>query len=81
MNNPASVLRRAGYAFQRQENNEMIDKKILHVYSSWTAGGAEKVMLSIVRELQKKGLDNIILCPRDSYLFEQAKASGIKAWP
>ncbi|MCB4792497.1 MAG: glycosyltransferase family 4 protein [Elusimicrobia bacterium] len=56
-------------------------KKILHVYSSWTAGGAEKVMLSIVNELQKRGIDNAIACPQDSYLFERAKALGIKVYP
>lgn len=55
-------------------------KKILHIYSSWTAGGAEKLMLSLAAELQKNGTDNIIAAPGDSYLYAKAKEMGLKAY-
>ena len=56
-------------------------KTILHVYSSWTAGGAEKLMLSLADGLEKKGLNNIIACPGDSYMFKKAGEYGLKACP
>lgn len=56
-------------------------KKILHIYSSWTAGGAEKLMLSLAAELQKNGTENIIAAPGDSYLYAKAKELGLKAYP
>ena len=54
----------------------MAQKKVLHIYSSWTAGGAEKLMLSLASELEKKGIKNIIAAPKDSYMFKKAVESG-----
>lgn len=56
-------------------------KKVLHIYSSWTAGGAEKIMLSLAAALQRAGIENIIASPGDSYMFEQARKLGLAAWP
>lgn len=58
----------------------MNDKKVLHVYSSWTAGGAEKLMLSLAGELEKKGIKNVIAAPEDSYMFKKAIEMGLTAY-
>jgi glycosyltransferase involved in cell wall biosynthesis len=52
--------------------------KILHVYSSWSKGGAEKLMVSLAAELEKIGLVNIIASPKDSYITELAKSLGLQ---
>jgi glycosyltransferase involved in cell wall biosynthesis len=54
-------------------------RTILHVYSSWTAGGAEKLMLTLAAELEKRGTHNIIACPQDSYMFSRAAELGLEA--
>ena len=59
----------------------MISKRVLHLYSSWTAGGAEKLMLSLAQALEKEGIINIIAAPAGSYVLEQAKKKGLKAYP
>jgi hypothetical protein len=59
----------------------MESKKVLHIYSSWTKGGAEKLMLSLAKELNKLGTENVIAAPSDSYIFSQARSSGLKAYP
>ncbi|HBU68837.1 MAG TPA: hypothetical protein DEE98_00460 [Elusimicrobia bacterium] len=51
---------------------------ILHVYSSWTPGGAEKVMLLLANCLEKSGVRNIIASPKNSFLFNEAVKSGLK---
>jgi glycosyltransferase involved in cell wall biosynthesis len=51
--------------------------KILHVYSSWSRGGAEKLMVWLARELEKNGFTNIIAAPRDSYITELSKSLGL----
>ncbi len=56
-------------------------RSVLHVYSSWTAGGAEKLMLSLAAGLEKKGVRNIVACPGDSYMFKKALEYGLKAYP
>ena len=55
--------------------------KVLHLYSSWTKGGAEKVMLQLIKGLEDAGIENVIGCPGDSYIFEQAEFLKIKAYP
>jgi glycosyltransferase involved in cell wall biosynthesis len=55
--------------------------KVLHLYSSWTKGGAEKIMLRLIKGLEDSGVKNVIGCPGDSYIFEQAKTMNIKAYP
>ena len=59
----------------------MFSKRVLHLYSSWTAGGAEKLMLSLAQALEKNGIVNIIAAPAGSYVLEQAKKTGLKAYP
>jgi glycosyltransferase involved in cell wall biosynthesis len=54
-------------------------KRIAHVYSSWTAGGAEKIMVALARGLEQAGYHNVIAAPGDSYLFAQAHHAGITA--
>ncbi|MCX5779128.1 MAG: glycosyltransferase family 4 protein [Elusimicrobia bacterium] len=56
-------------------------KKIAHIYSSWTAGGAEKIMLSLAAGLERAGYLNFIVAPGDSYLFSQARRMEIAACP
>ncbi|MBN1823579.1 MAG: glycosyltransferase family 4 protein [Endomicrobiales bacterium] len=53
-------------------------KKILHVYTSWTAGGAEKLMLLLAEHLEKKGFSNVIACPGNSYIAKKAAELGLK---
>ncbi|HLD29566.1 MAG TPA: glycosyltransferase, partial [bacterium] len=58
----------------------MSHTKIVHIYSSWTAGGAEKVMLDIAEGLEKKGFPSVLACPRDSYLFRSAGERGLTSY-
>jgi glycosyltransferase involved in cell wall biosynthesis len=57
----------------------MPEIRVLHIYSSWTAGGAEKLMLSLAGGLEKKGIKNIIAAPEDSYMFQKALEAGLPA--
>jgi len=59
----------------------VFSKRVLHLYSSWTAGGAEKLMLSLAQALEKEGIADIIAAPEGSYVLEQAKKMGLKAYP
>ncbi len=59
----------------------MFSKKILHLYSSVTAGGAEKLMLSLAQGLDKEGLKDIVVAPKRSYAYEQALKMGLEAYP
>ncbi|MCX5782103.1 MAG: glycosyltransferase family 4 protein [Elusimicrobia bacterium] len=56
----------------------MFSKRVLHLFSSWTAGGAEKLMLSLAQGLEKEGLQNYIAAPKKSYLIEYAKKMNLK---
>ena len=67
--------------FQSNIISGMFSKRVLHLYSSWTVGGAEKLMLSLAQALEKEGIVNIIAAPADSYVLEQAKKMGLKAYP
>jgi glycosyltransferase involved in cell wall biosynthesis len=58
----------------------MDEKRVLHIYSSWTAGGAEKLMLSLAAALEQKGIKNFIAAPGDSYMFQKAAELGLKAY-
>jgi glycosyltransferase involved in cell wall biosynthesis len=53
--------------------------RVLHLYTSWTKGGAEKRMIDLAHMLNQNGMENIIAAPMDSYMFEQAEKLGIKA--
>ena len=56
--------------------------KILHIFSSYTMGGAEKSTLFLADCLQKSGqAENFIAVPQDSFLFSQAKDKNICAVP
>lgn len=55
--------------------------KILHLYSSWTEGGAEKVMIELACALEKKGYKNIIASPRNSYILRHAAQSDLSVYP
>lgn len=59
----------------------MTEKRVLHIYSSWTAGGAEKLMLTLAAGLEKKGIKNIIACPGDSYMYKRAVELGLTVYP
>lgn len=56
-------------------------KNVLHIYSSWTAGGAEKLMLSLASGLEKRGIKNFIAAPPKSYLTDQARKLGLFSCP
>jgi glycosyltransferase involved in cell wall biosynthesis len=56
-------------------------KRIAHVYSSWTAGGAEKIMVALAAGLEQAGCHNVIVAPGDSYLFSEACRLKITAYP
>lgn len=56
-------------------------KRIAHVYSSWTAGGAEKIMVSLAAGLEKAGHHNVIVAPGDSYVFSEARRLGLTGYP
>jgi len=51
--------------------------KILHIYSSRSKGGAEKVMLDLALSLERKGLKNIVASPTGSYIESKAKEMGL----
>lgn len=53
----------------------------MHLYSSWTAGGAEKILLSLAEGLERRGWKNIVAAPKNSYLFSRAKKAGLAAYP
>jgi glycosyltransferase involved in cell wall biosynthesis len=55
--------------------------KILHIYSSRTSGGAEIAMMAIVKGLQEKGFENVIVAPSGGYLFDKAKEMNLTAYP
>jgi len=59
----------------------MFSRKVLHLYSSWTAGGAEKVMLDLAAGLERKQIKNVIAAPGDSYLYHSATNLGLTAYP
>lgn len=55
--------------------------KVLHLYSSFTPGGAEKRILSLVENLGKINVLAIIGCPKGSYLEKEAKRLALKICP
>jgi glycosyltransferase involved in cell wall biosynthesis len=57
--------------------------KILHIFSSWTKGGAEKATLFLADSLQKHltNVDNILAVPEDSFMFAAARAQGLTVYP
>ncbi|MCL2389659.1 MAG: glycosyltransferase family 4 protein [Elusimicrobia bacterium] len=57
--------------------------KVLHIFSSWTKGGAEKSTLFLADSIQKyaQGVDNILAVPEDSFMFEEARLLNLKAYP
>ena len=57
----------------------MAEKRVLHIYSSWTAGGAEKLMLTLAAALETRGIKNFIASPGDSYIFKRAAELGVNA--
>ncbi|MBN1621170.1 MAG: glycosyltransferase [Endomicrobiales bacterium] len=57
----------------------MSEMRVMHLYTSWTAGGAEKRMIDLAFSLEEKGIKNFIGAPKDSYIFKQAQKLGIKA--
>lgn len=53
--------------------------KILHIFSSYSFGGAEKTTLLLAENLQKSGLcDNIVAVPYGSKLYQDAVKRNIK---
>ncbi|MCL2485779.1 MAG: glycosyltransferase family 4 protein [Endomicrobia bacterium] len=53
---------------------------ILHIFSSWTIGGAEKATLFLADSLQKSGeTRNFVGVPSDSFLFKQAEEKNLTA--
>jgi glycosyltransferase involved in cell wall biosynthesis len=53
--------------------------KILHIFSSYSFGGAEKTMLLLAENLQKSGIcDNIVAVPYGSKLYEETVKRNIK---
>ncbi|MDR1417856.1 MAG: glycosyltransferase family 4 protein [Endomicrobium sp.] len=53
--------------------------KILHIFSSYSFGGAEKTTLLLAENLQKSGLcDNIVAVPYGSKLYQEAFKKNIK---
>ncbi len=55
--------------------------KVLHLYSSFTPGGAEKRILSLVENLAKMDVSAFIGCPKGSYLEKGAKELNLKICP
>lgn len=54
---------------------------VLHVYSSNTAGGAEKIMLDLARDLDRNGYKDIVAAPEGSYILSRARELGLAARP
>jgi len=55
--------------------------RTLHLFSSYTAGGAEKMIISLCRSLQAQGIASAVACPEESYLYAKALKDGVKAYP
>lgn len=55
--------------------------KVLHLYSSFGPGGAEKRILSLASTLNKMGVCNLGGFPKGSYLEKEAIGLNIKACP
>ncbi len=55
--------------------------KVLHIYSSRGPGGAEIMMLSIARHLEKYGVENVLVCPKKSFIFNETKKLNLKVIP
>jgi Glycosyltransferase len=53
------------------------DIRVLHLFSGMGAGGAEKMMLSLSRGLEERGIYSGIVCPEGSYLHQAAAGMGI----
>ncbi|MDR1260006.1 MAG: glycosyltransferase family 4 protein [Endomicrobium sp.] len=57
----------------------MKEYKVLHIFSSYSMGGAERAMLLLAKNLQKsKKSINIVAVPKNSKLFEQAVYQDFK---
>ncbi|MDR0617954.1 MAG: glycosyltransferase family 4 protein [Endomicrobium sp.] len=53
--------------------------RILHIFSSYSFGGAEKTTLLLAENLQKfGGTDNIVALPCDSQMYQEAEKRNIK---
>jgi len=55
--------------------------RVLHLYSSYTPGGAEKRIISLVFNLNKIGISNLIGCPKGSFLENEAKRLNLTVCP
>lgn len=52
--------------------------KVLHLYSSFGPGGAEKTMLSLVYNLNSEDVENITICPKNSYIHKESIRLNLK---
>ncbi|GHT54901.1 hypothetical protein AGMMS50233_03950 [Endomicrobiia bacterium] len=53
--------------------------KVLHVFSSYSMGGAEKSMLFLASSLDKsQRCENIVAVPGDSKLFKESVQKNLK---
>ena len=51
--------------------------RVLHIFSSFTAGGAENMTLQLAAELSRKTALSALGCPKGSYMYEKAKERSI----
>lgn len=58
-------------------NTSSIFMNILHIISGGEKGGSKVHLLTLVRELEKKGVKTLIICFMEGDLYREAKALGI----
>lgn len=56
--------------------------KVLHIFSSYTIGGAEKMTVAIARDLNNLSTDfeSLVGAPKDSYIYQQSLKENLKVY-
>ena len=56
--------------------------KVLHIFSSYTIGGAEKMTVAIARDLNNLSQDfeSVVGAPKNSYIYEQSLKENLKVY-
>ena len=56
--------------------------KVLHIFSSTSTGGAEKMTVSIAKNLNKfsNDFESVVAAPKKSYIYEQALAENLRIY-
>ena len=56
--------------------------KVLHIFSSVSMGGAEKMTVSIAKNLNNisEEFESVVAAPKDSYIYQQSLKENLKVY-